>query len=207
MAAPPKACSRKSCVAEGGTTVISFVAFRNGERLGAGGVEEGVLTALLTRVTAKEGRRSDGLRFSLSGLETSEPQEEHVDWVDIGDLKPGDEITIRVQEEPGDPPIRRKPGREHQYAPDGSEQVRCSFCDRFRSQRGCVGGATVTICLRCRVLGAEMLERNAPAMFHLELRAGAACSFCSRPNRGATVVAGDVSMCSECIVAVPFASQ
>jgi len=186
--------------------VISFLALRNGERLGAGGVQEGVLTAILTRVTAKDGRRSEELSFSLSGLETSEPQEEHVDWVDVGDLKPGDEITIRVQEEPGDLPTRRKRGREHQRDPDGSEKMLCSFCGRFRSQKGCVGGATVIICLHCRVLAAEMLERNAPAVFHLELRPGAACSFCSRPNRAVTIVAGDVGMCSECAVAVPFAS-
>jgi hypothetical protein len=186
--------------------VISFLAFRNGQRLGAGGVQEGVLTALLTRVAAKEGRRSEELRFRLSGLETSQPQEAHVDWVDVSDLKPGDEITIRVQEESGDPPTRREPGREHQHAPDGSEQTRCSFCDRFRSQKGCVGGASVVICLGCRVLGAEMLERHAPAVFHLELRTGAACSFCSRPDRATTIVAGKVGMCSDCVAAVPFAS-
>jgi hypothetical protein len=186
--------------------VISFLVLRNGERLGAGGVQEGVLTAILTRVTEKEGRRSEELRFSLTGLETSESQEEHVDWIDLSDLKPGDEITIRVQEGPGDPPTRRKPGLEHQDAPDGSEQMKCSFCGRFRSQKGCVAGANVIICLSCRVLGAAMLERNAPSALHLELRAGAACSFCYRPDRAATIVAGDTGMCSECVVVVPFAS-
>jgi hypothetical protein len=69
-----------------------------------------------------------------------------------------------------------------------------------------VGGADVVICLRCRVLGIEMVERNAPAVFHLQLRPGAACSFCSRPDRAVTIVAGDVGMCSECAVAVPLAT-
>jgi hypothetical protein len=86
--------------------VISFLALRNGRPLGAGGVQEGVVTAIVTRVTEKPGRRPAELTFSLSGLETSQPQEEHVHWVDVRDLQPGDEITIRVQDGPGDPPSR-----------------------------------------------------------------------------------------------------
>jgi hypothetical protein len=184
--------------------VISFVAHRNGERLGAGAVREGVLTASLTRVTEKAGRRSEELSFSLSGLETSQVHEEHVDWINVEDVRPGDEITIRVQEGPGDPPIRREPGIERQAAQNGSKQLRCSFCRRFRSEKGCVAGAKVIICLACRVLAAELMERDATSIFHLERQTGAACSFCYRPDRALTVVAGEIGICSECISVVPF---
>jgi hypothetical protein len=185
--------------------VILFLALRNGERVGAGGVQEGVLT-ILTRVTEKEVCRSQELRFSLTGLETSDPQEEHIDWVDLSDLRPGDEITIRVQEDPGDPPSRRTPGIQRQHTQDGPEQVRCSFCGRFRSHQGCLAGANVIICLGCRVLGGEMLERHAPSVFHLVFRAGGPCSFCCRPECAATIVGEYASMCSKCAGAVPFAT-
>lgn len=186
--------------------MISFVAHRNGERLGAGGVQEGVLAAILTRVTEKTGRRAEELTFSLSGLETSQRQEEHVDWIHVENVRPGDEITIRVQDGPGDPPRRREPGTEHQITKDGSKQLRCSFCRRFRSEKGYVAGAKAIICLGCRVLAAELVERDAVSVFHLERRAGAPCSFCYRPDRSTTVIAGEAGMCSECISAVPFAT-
>jgi hypothetical protein len=184
--------------------VISFLALRNGRLLGAGGVQEGVLTAIVTRVTEKPGRRPAELAFRLSGLETSQPQEEHVHWIDVRDLRPGDEITIRVQDGPGDPPTQRRPGFHHGNAPDGPKQFKCSFCHRFRDKKGCVAGANGIICFACRVLGSQLLEREAPSVFHLRLQPGAPCSFCYRPERSATVVAGAVGMCSECIAAVPF---
>jgi hypothetical protein len=56
-------------------------------------------------------------------------------------------------------------------------------------------------------LAAEMLDRQAPSVFHLELREGGKCSFCLRPDRKDTIVAaGEVGMCSECVGSVPFAS-
>jgi len=186
--------------------VISFLALRNGRVLGAGGVQEGVLTAIVTRITEEPGRRPAELTFSLSGLETSQPQEEHVHWIDVRDLRPGDEITIRVQDGPGDPPSQRRPSLQHDSAPDGSKQFKCSFCHCFRDEKGCVAGANVIICLACRMLGAQLLERQAPSVFHLRLQPGAPCSFCYRPERSTTVVADEVGMCSECIAAVPCAT-
>jgi hypothetical protein len=186
--------------------VISFLALRNGTPLGAGGVGEGVLTAILTRVTEQPGSRPAELTFSLSGLETSHPREEHLDWLELRDLDVGDEITIRVQEAPADPPTRRKQAFRHQSAPDGSEQLQCSFCNRFRAKQGCVAGANVIICLSCRVLAAELLERQSSSVFHLKVISGASCSFCNRPDRAATVVADAEGICSECIAAVPFAT-
>jgi len=91
-------------------------------------------------------------------------------------------------------------------APDGSQHVKCSFCGRLRTEKGCVAGAQVIICLACRVLGTEIIERRAASVFHLAVHQGASCSFCYRPDRGATIVAGDVGMCSECIVAIPLAT-
>ncbi len=196
---PPRSLSPVFGGPEARWALISFLLLRNGQPLGRGAVREGVLSAIVGWVSGRAGRPSE-LRCSLSGLETSTPQEEHLGWVDIDNLAAGDVVTIRIEEGPAaDAPRTREPGYERGQEADGSRSVRCSFCDQFRGGHGGMGGADVVMCSRCVALAAELLDRDVAEVFHLRAVEGGDCSFCLRSQRSKTVGAHGHSICSECL--------
>jgi hypothetical protein len=181
--------------------MISFLMLRNDRPLARAAVRDGVLSAIVGWVSERPGHPSE-LHCSLGGLETSEPQDEHLHWVELADLTPGDVITIRIEEgQHPDEPTRRSPGHQHRREPDGYKSPQCSFCGEFRRGSG-VAGADVVMCARCLALSAELLDRNVEAVFHLRAESGGHCSFCLRPQRSKTVGAGHHSICDECVAAV-----
>ena len=87
--------------------MISFLLTRNDRPLARGAVRDGVLTAMVTSLTASADREAE-LRCSLGGLETAGPTHEHLEWVDVAELHPGDVISIRIDDAgEADAPIRR----------------------------------------------------------------------------------------------------
>ena len=181
--------------------MISFLMLRNDRRLARAAVREGVLSAMVGWVSDRPGRPSE-LHCSLGGLETAEPRDEHLQWVELDDLTPGDVITIRIEEgQPSDEPARRSPGHRHRREADGHRSSQCSFCGKFRRGPG-LAGAGVDLCARCLALSAELMDRGVDTVFHLRARTGGDCSFCIRPARTKTVQAGPYSICDECLAAV-----
>jgi hypothetical protein len=180
--------------------VISFTAFRNGQRLSTGAVHEGVLTAMLTWVTAKPGGRAQELSFDLSGLECGGAAEEHLYWSELSDLGPGDELLIRIERGAAvDPPARREPGREKReqgWAPT----VVCSFCKRPRPPMSMTHAAEATMCRRCEGLAGALLEQSTESVLHLRKRSHVACSLCLRLDCKVAVGTDDYAACSSCLV-------
>jgi hypothetical protein len=117
----PRSLSR--CWADyGEVTVISFLLTRNDRPLARGAVRDGVLTAMVTSLTASADREAE-LRCSLGGLETAGPTHEHLEWVDVAELHPGDVISIRIDDAgEADAPIRRTASIQGGGTPPGPQR-------------------------------------------------------------------------------------
>ncbi len=179
--------------------MICFVLLRNGRVLGRGAVREGVLSADVSWMTGQPGRPAE-MRCSLGGLETSQSQQEYLTWVDVEDLAPGDVVTVQVEEgHSADKPTRREAGHQQRREADRSRSLRCSFCDQFRTGPGGAAGVDVNVCGRCRALGAELLDRNESAVFHLSVTSDVDCSFCLAAHRRRAVIARGHAICSKCL--------
>ncbi|HZF13172.1 MAG TPA: hypothetical protein VFE33_30645 [Thermoanaerobaculia bacterium] len=84
--------------------MICFDVFRNNERLCRAGIgDAGVLSTILTWT----GRQGDSgparsrLNLVVGGLHNPAPTvDAYLRWVELFDLQPGDEITIRIVESP-----------------------------------------------------------------------------------------------------------
>ncbi len=182
--------------------MISFTAFRNGQRLSTGAVHEGVLTAMLTWVTATPGGRAQELSFDLSGLECGGAAEEHLYWCELSELGPGDELLIRIELAAAvDPPARREAGREKREQ-GSAPTVVCSFCKRPRPPMSMTHAAEATICRRCEGLAGTLLEQPAEALLHLRKRSHVACSLCLRQDCKVAVGTEDFAACSSCLASV-----
>ncbi len=184
--------------------MILFAVSRNRRLLARGGVEEGVLSAIVSSTTTGDGTRE--LRCHLGGLEARQTREERLEWIDLEELRPDDEITIQILEDrEADPAARRVPVETQPSLGEGTFVVECSFCGLLRNGRASVAGARSTMCLPCRVMAQEMVSRQVESILHLASREDGSCSFCHRPNRARVVATGEHGICSECLQAVPFA--
>ena len=97
--------------------MIAFDVSVNGRRLCTAGVEDGVLSAVMTRVKERTGARRTGgptskayMSVTVSGLQFNSG--EHIRWRDKK-LKAGDEVTVCIVDaERPDKPLERKPPDE-----------------------------------------------------------------------------------------------
>src|SRR5919109_1102098 len=124
--------------------MLGFEVYRNGEKLALAGVQEsGVMSVILSwvgkgkgasvRAAAGEGPIPD-LHLHVAGMDTSDPRaEDHIDWIDLEDLKVQEEIRIRlVCAEVIDAPLRRRPVEPPTQHEDGRRLMKCSFCRQNR---------------------------------------------------------------------------
>lgn len=177
--------------------MIGFTISRNGLRLSTAGVDDGVLTAIVSWVK-RDGQPPD-MSFHLGGLDTAGNQERHVDWFDLRDLIVGDEFLLKIDEvATADPPVQVRLGQKQRHTPSGRE-IECSFCGRLRPEKPGAGvaGPKVLMCAQCLALAAAAAERNLRSLLHLVVEPGA-CSFCYK-EQAATIRAGSYGICVLCV--------
>jgi hypothetical protein len=89
--------------------MIAFEVLLNGSAVCTSGVEKGTAMVLINRTANTAWQREKDLppqtSVSVSGLESDTG--EHVEWADCA-LMPGDELTIRVVQDPDISPVRAR---------------------------------------------------------------------------------------------------
>jgi len=177
----------------------------NGEKRCIAGVDDGVLTAMLTYVkrAPESNERSDGqaeaktesLEFRIGGLQNIEPgSSAHVDWL-VQDMLVGDEIKIKIiDSRTCDEPT----SKEILYN-------ECSFCGKkqFDVQK-LIAGPNVYICNECVGHCFRAVvdgEPTANITLVLGRQAEAPCSFCGQKPADVVRIVGvpTARICSQCV--------
>jgi hypothetical protein len=142
-----------------------------------------------------------GLEARVSGYSrTSGRREERASWIDLTDVRLGDELRIRiVRLSRPDKPASREC---FTYPKD---LHKCSFCGTRRSTErrsgapGMAVGTKAAACSQCVAVATAMLEAKVDTALHLRRLLRARCSFCRR-SRAPTVVGTDrAAMCDRCL--------
>jgi ClpX C4-type zinc finger len=177
----------------------------NGERLCTAGVEDGVLTAILSFVKPQKPSdeaqaddtsvKTESLDIRVGGLVNVEPDASaHVDWL-TQDLFVGDEVTIKILEATTcDEPT----SREITY-------LQCSFCGKKPSEvERLIAGPGVYICKQCVGHCLRAVANSEPTeniTMILGKQAEAPCSFCGKKSVDVETIVGvpRAHICNQCL--------
>jgi hypothetical protein len=177
----------------------------NGRKLCTAGVEDGVLTAILSYVKresvssdapeAQPGDNTESLDIRVGGLENIEPGiSAHVDWL-TQDISIGDEITIKIIDATScDEPA----SKEITY-------VECSFCGKKQSDvHKLIAGPAVYICDQCVGHCFKAVVEGEPTgniTMVLGKQAEARCSFCGQKPVDVVRMVGvpTARICNQCV--------
>jgi hypothetical protein len=177
----------------------------NGARVCTAGVEDGVLTAILSFVKQQDASkeapedqvrdRPESLDIRVGGLENIEPgASAHVEWLTQG-ISVGDEVTIRIVETP----ICDEPkSKEITY-------IECSFCGKKQSEvQKLIAGPGVHICNECVGDSSKALAEGEPTgkiTMIIRRQSEARCSFCGQKPVDVAQIVGvpAARICNQCV--------
>jgi len=177
----------------------------NGKRLCTAGVEDGVLTAILSHVKGQRAStephedqstdKSESLDFRVGGLEhVGVGASAHVDWL-TQDISIGDEIIIKILEATTcDEPTNK----EITY-------LQCAFCGKKASEvQKLIAGPGVHICNECVGHCVKALVDGEPTgniTMILSKQAEAPCPFCGQKPLDVVRIVGvpTARICNQCV--------
>jgi len=164
--------------------MASFEISVNGERRFVGDYVQAI--TLVAEWVAH--RRGDRVSVHVG---VGDPGENEIQYLGA-DLRPGDEISIRVLAE------------DHLVIDNGLGPEACSFCGIGRFQIGSlVAGSQVAICDECLMSFHAAITQNAPLPFgaSIEDHSDARCGFCLKgsPEILGLIVQNGAALCAECL--------
>jgi ribosomal protein S14 len=172
----------------------------NGTKQCIAGVEDGVLTAILSYVSTSAGDdtqsgASENLEIRVGGMANIGPGvADQVEWL-FQPLSVGDELTIKILEvyESDEPKTR-----ERNY-------LACSFCGKRQAEvRKLIAGPKTHICDACVSDAAKTISESEPMgaiTILVEKQADARCSFCGQQPKDVVRIVGvpAARICNQCL--------
>lgn len=180
----------------------AFEVTLNGRRQCTAGVENGVLTAILSFVSqtranaeAQPAEASETLDLRVGGLARIDPDtRENLEWLHLP-LSVGDEITIRILElQDCDQPKTRE-----------TQPLECSFCSKKQAEvQRLIAGPGCYICDVCIRDALKTISEDEPAgaiTILVGKQADGRCSFCGQPPKDVVRIVGvpTARICNQCL--------
>ena len=194
--------------------MLSLEVLINGKRMARAGLGKGRISALVSwtnergrasKGSPRAGARLTGLRAQLHGWRASKSTLERLTWLNQGDFRVGDEITLRISSEGRpDPPTERETERRRFRIRKGAEVHRCSLCGELRPLERRSGAPGINLskqaaCYQCVAVAMAMLETGSARAGRLRRVQGDDCSFCGHSGPGVVFATDTGRICQTCV--------